>query len=40
MPEWLIDELKTAGGKSHFAEFVATLTDRIDTKDASVLIDA
>ena len=37
MTDWTVDEHKTAGGKSHFAEFVAGLTDRIDIKDAAVL---
>jgi hypothetical protein len=40
MPEWTVDELKTAGGKSHFAEFIKGLTDRKDIKDAAVLTGA
>jgi hypothetical protein len=40
MAEWTVDEHKTAGGRSHFAECVAGLTDRIDIKDAAVLIGA
>ena len=40
MPDWTVDEHKTAGGQSHFAEFVAGLTDAKDIKDAAVLIGA
>ncbi len=40
MSDWTIDELQTAGGQSHFAEFVAGLTDAKDIKDAAVLIGA
>jgi phage-related protein len=38
MSEWSVDEHKTAGGRSHFAEFVAGLTDAKDIKDAAALI--
>jgi len=27
MPEWQLDEHKTAGGRSRFAEFIAGLAD-------------
>ena len=40
MPDWTVDEHKTAGGQSHFAEFVAGLTDAKDIKDAAVLTGA
>lgn len=40
MAEWSVNEHKTVGGRSHFAEFVASLTDRIDTRDTAVLIGA
>lgn len=40
MPEWSIDEHRTRAGKSHFAEFVASLDDSKDIKDAAVLIGA
>lgn len=40
MPDWTVDEHKTAGGQSHFAEFVASLTDPKDIKDAAVLTGA
>jgi hypothetical protein len=40
MPDWTVDEHTTAGGQSHFAEFVAGLTDAKDVKDAAVLIGA
>jgi len=40
MPDWAIDEHHTAAGQSHFAEFVAGLTDAKDIKDAAVLIGA
>ena len=40
MSDWAVDEHKTARGQSHFAEFVAGLTDAKDIKDAAVLIGA
>lgn len=40
MADWTVDEHKTAGGQSHFAEFVAGLADAKDIKDAAVLIGA
>ena len=40
MSDWTVDEHKTAGGQSHFAEFVAGLTDAKDIKDAAVLTGA
>ena len=40
MWDWTLDDLTTAGGQSHFAEFVAGLTDAKDIKDVSVLIGA
>ena len=40
MSDWAVDEHKTVGGQSHFAEFVAGLTDAKDIKDAAVLISA
>jgi hypothetical protein len=40
MSDWAADEHKTAGGQSHFAQFVAGLTDAKDIKDAAVLISA
>jgi hypothetical protein len=40
MSDWLVDEHRTAGGQSHFAEFVASLADAKDIKDAAVLIAA
>ena len=40
MSDWTVDEHKTARGQSHFAEFVAGLTDAKDIKDAAVLIAA
>jgi hypothetical protein len=40
MPDWTVDEHKTAGGQSHFAEFIAGLTDAKDIKDAAVLTGA
>jgi hypothetical protein len=40
MSDWTVDEHKTAGGQSHFAEFVAGLTDAKDIKDVAVLIGA
>jgi hypothetical protein len=40
MSDWTVDEHKTVGGQSHFAEFVARLTDAKDIKDAAVLTGA
>jgi hypothetical protein len=40
MAEWFVDEHKTPAGKSHFAEFVVSLADRKDIKDAAVLVGA
>ena len=40
MSDWTVDEHRTAGGQSHFAEFVAGLIDAKDIKDAAVLIGA
>ncbi len=40
MADWTVNEHRTAGGKSYFAEFVAGLTDRTDIKDAAVLTGA
>jgi phage-related protein len=40
MAEWSVEEHKTAGGRSHFAEFVAGLVDAKDIKHAAVLIGA
>jgi phage-related protein len=40
MSDWSVDEHRTAGGQSHFAEFVASLADAKDIKDAAVLIAA
>jgi hypothetical protein len=40
MPDWTVDEHRTVGGQSHFAEFVAGLTDAKDIKDAAVLTGA
>ena len=40
MSDWTVDEHKTAAGQSHFAEFVAGLTDANDIKDAAVLTGA
>ena len=40
MSEWSVDEHKTAGGRSHFAEFVVGLADAKDVKDAAVLTGA
>ena len=37
MAAWKVDEHKTVGGQSHFAEFVAGLADARDIKDAAVL---
>jgi phage-related protein len=40
MSEWSVEEHKTAGGRSQFAQFVAGLVDAKDVKDAAVLIGA
>ncbi len=40
MADWTLDEHKTAGGHSYFAEFVAGLVDAKDIKDAAVLVGA
>jgi hypothetical protein len=40
MSDWTVGEHKTAGGQSHFAEFVAGLADAKDIKDTAVLIGA
>ncbi len=40
MPEWIIEEHESAAGQSHFADFVAGLSDPKDIKDAAVLIGA
>ncbi|MFZ0889670.1 MAG: type II toxin-antitoxin system RelE/ParE family toxin [Candidatus Binataceae bacterium] len=40
MLDWTVEEHKTAGGQSHFAEFVAGLSDAKDIKDAAVLTGA
>jgi hypothetical protein len=40
MPEWTAVEHKTTGGRSHFAEFVAALSDAKDIKDTAVLVRA
>jgi hypothetical protein len=40
MSEWSVEEHKTAGGRSQFAQFVASLVDAKDIKDAAVLIGA
>jgi hypothetical protein len=40
MPGWTLDEHRTAGGQSHFADFVAALVDAKDIKDAAVLTGA
>lgn len=40
MSDWTVDEHTTAGGQSHFAEFVSGLTDAKDIKDAAVLTSA
>jgi phage-related protein len=40
MPDWAVHEHKTVGGQSHFAEFVAGLSDAKDIKDAAVLTGA
>ena len=37
MPDWTLDEPKTAGGQSYLAEFVNGLVDAKDIKDAAVL---
>jgi hypothetical protein len=38
--EWTVDEHKTAGGQSHFAQFVSGLADPKDIKDAAVMVRA
>ncbi len=38
MAQWSVEEHRTAGGRSHFAEFVAGLVDAKDIKDAAALI--
>jgi hypothetical protein len=40
VPDWTLDEHKSASGTSHFAQFVGGLTDRTDVKDAAVLTGA
>ena len=40
MSGWTVDEHKTAGGQSHFAEFVAGLADAKDVRDAAILTGA
>ena len=40
MSDWTVDEHKTAAGKSHFAQFVAALSDAKDIKDTAVLVRA
>jgi len=40
MSDWTVDEHKTAGGQSHFAEFVAGLANAKDVKGAAVLTGA
>ena len=40
MPEWTLDEHKSASGTSHFAQFVGGFTDRTDIRDAAVLTGA
>jgi hypothetical protein len=40
VPEWIIQEHESATGRSHFADFVAELSDPKDIKDAAVLIGA
>jgi hypothetical protein len=40
MSDWTLDEHKTTRGQSHFAEFVAGLSDAKDVKDAAVLVGA
>ena len=40
MPDWSVDEQRTARGPSHFAEFVASLADPKDVKDVAVLAGA
>lgn len=37
MSDWTVDEHKSVGGQSHFAEFVAGLADAKDIKDVAVL---
>jgi hypothetical protein len=38
--EWTLEEHETPSGRSHFAEFVDTLADAKDIKDAAVLVGA
>ena len=40
MVEWAVAEHRTAGGRSRFAEFVASLAKPKDIKDAAILIGA
>ncbi len=40
MADWTLEEHKTSGGASHFAEFVSDLADAKDIKDAAVLVRA
>lgn len=40
MSDWVLDEHKTAGGRSHFAGFIANLADAKDIKDTAVLVGA
>ncbi len=40
MAEWVLEEHGSAGGRSHFADFVAGLFDPKDVKDAAVLVGA
>ncbi len=40
MSDWTVDEHRTGGGQSYFAEFVTGLIDANDIKDATVLITA
>jgi phage-related protein len=40
VPEWTLEEHKSAAGNSHFAQFVEGLKDRTDIKDAAVLTGA
>lgn len=40
MVTWTIEEHETGAGRSHFAEFVQSLSDRVDVKDAAVLVGA
>jgi hypothetical protein len=40
MSDWTPRRVQNGGGQSHFAEFVAGLTDAKDIKDVAVLIGA